>query len=45
MAFADPSDKGYYNETESRRHPRCLRSWFAPQFAQAESNIREHARL
>ena len=46
MAFAEPSDKGYYNETEISKSSTLFAEAAkvsAPQFAQAESTIREHA--
>ena len=46
MAFAEPSDKGYYNETEISKASTLFAEAAkvsAPQFAQAEANIREHA--
>ena len=46
MASAEPSDKGYYNETEISKASTLFAEAAkvsAPQFAKAESSIREHA--
>ena len=46
VAFADPSDKGYYNETEISKSSMLFAEASkvsAPQFAKAESTIRKHA--
>ena len=48
VAFADPSDKGYYNETEISKASMLFSEASkvsAPQFAKAESTIREHASI
>ena len=45
-AFAEPTDKGYYNETEISKSSVLFAEAAkvsAPQFAKAESTIREHA--
>ena len=46
IASADPSEKGYYNETEISKASTLFAEASkvsAPQFAKAESAIREHA--